>query len=251
MKVKSFILTKALLVIAILLIGIGSYILGRYYLINPQAKAISIKEEALEQLKKTTPAKEGEPFEVGESTAYLSKLIESNPDTKAWFQLVGTDRSYPVMQTKDNMYYHRKNFEKKYEMAGSLYFDYRNKEDDEILIIYGHNMKNNRMFGGFEHYLEPDYLQKHDHIYLDFESGRRDYTVIGAVKMVGVYEKDIFVFDKNINKKNILEKLKASGGYLRTDYRTQKGKYLALITCDQNDNTKRVLVLCEEGYHKK
>ncbi len=53
------------------------------------------------------------------------------------------------MQGSDNDYYLHRTFEGKNNFSGSIFVEYRNSGDftDSNTIVYGHNMKNQSMFG--------------------------------------------------------------------------------------------------------
>ena len=70
----------------------------------------------------------------------FSKLLEINSDTKGWLQVSGTNINYPFVQTIDNDYYLKRDFNKEYNSAGWVYLDYRNNinELDKNTIIYAH-----------------------------------------------------------------------------------------------------------------
>lgn len=53
-----------------------------------------------------------------------------------------------MVQSQDNQYYLKHDFNKNYLASGSIFMDYRNKfEEDHSIILYGHDMKNKSMFG--------------------------------------------------------------------------------------------------------
>ena len=70
-----------------------------------------------------------------------------NPDIKAYIKVNNTNIDYVVVQSSNNNYYLNHNFNKEYNTAGWIFFDYKNKLDgtDKNIIIYGHNTKDNSM----------------------------------------------------------------------------------------------------------
>ncbi|MDE5830938.1 MAG: class B sortase, partial [Clostridia bacterium] len=61
----------------------------------------------------------------------------------------------PVVCTLDNDYYLKKNIYKEDSISGSIFLDYRNSGfDDKHTIVYGHNMKNDSMFGRLDEILK-------------------------------------------------------------------------------------------------
>lgn len=68
-------------------------------------------------------------------------LKKINPDVVAWFRIPGV-LEYPVVREQDNSYDLSHAVQKTYNIAGSIFLDYRNEADfsDGKSIIYGHNM---------------------------------------------------------------------------------------------------------------
>ena len=79
-------------------------------------------------------------------TVDFERLQEENKDIIAWLYCPDTEINYPVVQSKDNEYYLRRLLDGTWNIAGTLFMDYRNAADcsDLHTIIYGHNMKNTR-----------------------------------------------------------------------------------------------------------
>ena len=65
-----------------------------------------------------------------------------------WIKIDNTSLNYPVMQTKDRPeYYLQRNFNKEYSSYGTPFLaEECNLETSENLIVYGHHMKNSKMF---------------------------------------------------------------------------------------------------------
>ena len=79
----------------------------------------------------------------------FASLQAINPDIVGWIYIEALDISYPVVQGEDNDYYLHRTFEGKNNFSGSIFVEYRNSGDftDSNTIVYGHNMKNQSMFG--------------------------------------------------------------------------------------------------------
>ena len=82
----------------------------------------------------------------------FSALKQENEDIIGWIYSENTPINYPVVQSDDNEYYLRRLTNGEYNIAGSIFMDYRNSAslEDNNTIIYGHNMKNNTMFGSLQ-----------------------------------------------------------------------------------------------------
>lgn len=95
-------------------------------------------------------------------------LLAQNKDIIAWIYCPGTQISYPVVQSKDNDYYLRRLLDGKRNTAGTIFADYRNAPDfsDFNTLIYGHNMRNETMFGTLKEYRDQAYYEAHPVWYL-------------------------------------------------------------------------------------
>ena len=95
-------------------------------------------------------------------------LCNQNQDIVAWLYCPDTPINYPIVQAADNDFYLRRLLDGSYNTAGTLFMDFRNSEDfsDWNSIIYGHNMKNDSMFGTLPDYKAQSYFEEHSVMYL-------------------------------------------------------------------------------------
>lgn len=86
-----------------------------------------------------------------------------NPDIVAWLYIEGTEINYPVVQGSDNAYYLKHLFDGTYNSSGCLFLDSRNTNDftDAHSIIYGHHMKNGKMFAVLDGYKNQIFYDEH------------------------------------------------------------------------------------------
>ncbi len=186
--------------------------------------------------------KEEEP-ETGEEMISIDfgKLKEINPDIFAWIIINNTYINYPILQGPTNEYYLRKDIYKKYSVAGSI-FVYSNVNKsflDENTVIYGHNMKNDRMFSNLHKIYNGDLGTDID-IQIFTENKYSTYKVFSCY----IDEPNLEViknkFTENEKKKyidNAISKSKIKFGQ-EINY---ENKIITLITCDST-NKRRVIV---------
>ena len=107
----------------------------------------------------------------------FSVLKQENEDIVGWLYLEDSPINYPVVQSNDNDYYLRRLVNGEYNIAGSLFMDYRNDSnlEDDNTIIYGHNMKNNTMFGSLQEYKSQDYYDNHKVMY--YFTSEKNYII--------------------------------------------------------------------------
>lgn len=90
-----------------------------------------------------------------------------NANVVGWLYCPGTVISYPVVQTSDHDYYLNHGFDGTSNVAGTLFAD-RNSVSgitQSNYIIYGHNMKDNSMFGTFANYVDKSYYDSNPVLY--------------------------------------------------------------------------------------
>lgn len=128
--------------------------------------------------------KEGEKQEET-VTVDFAALQEINPDVVAWIRIPGV-LEYPVVRGGDNSYYLNHTVQKTYNIAGSIFLDYRNERDfsDSKNIIYGHNMKDGSMFHVLRNYQDIDFFQKHTDMEVYLPDGRTLNYQITACEQV-------------------------------------------------------------------
>lgn len=92
---------------------------------------------------------------------YLSDAMGQNQDTVAWLLLPDADISYPVVQAQDNEYYLNHKFNKKKSKIGNPFLDYRCESDFSGFnsIIYGHNIKGNKVFANLNKYKDKKFFK--------------------------------------------------------------------------------------------
>ena len=94
-------------------------------------------------------------------------LKKINNDTVGWIQVNGTNINYPFVQTNDNTYYLKKDFNKKYNSAGWVFMDYRNNISnfDKNTILYAHGRVDGTMFGSLKNITKSNwYNDKSNHV---------------------------------------------------------------------------------------
>lgn len=90
----------------------------------------------------------------------LGALKTLNPDVKGWIQMAGSNINYPFVQTDNNDFYLKHSFDKKYNAAGWVFMDYRNRSaEDKNTILYAHGRYDRTMFGTLREALQNGWTQ--------------------------------------------------------------------------------------------
>lgn len=110
-------------------------------------------------------------------------LYEMNNDFIGWLTISNTNIDYPVMFTPDEPeYYLRRAFDKTSSQSGTPFIGENGNIDSDCLIIYGHNMKNDTMFGTLDNYADKDFWMENKIIFFNTLYEYREYEVFAVVK---------------------------------------------------------------------
>ncbi len=119
-------------------------------------------------------------------------IYEKNNDFVGWLKISDTEIDYPVMQTLDDEeYYLHRDFDKNYNGNGTLFIDTDANVNipSDNLLIYGHNMKNGKMFHDILKYEDEEFYNSHKYIEFDTINGDGKYEVIAAFR-TEIYDKN-------------------------------------------------------------
>lgn len=171
----------------------------------------------------------------------FSTLKQENKDIVGWIYSENTPINYPIVQSKDNEYYLHRLINGKYNLAGSIFMDYRNNSNltDNNTIIYGHNMKNNTMFGTLLKYKNQEYYDEHKIIYLF--TPERNYAIKVFTSYTTSDDSNIYNLSK-ISESKIEELIKKSD--FKSDFIVSKeDKIITLSTCSYDYDEARYIVM--------
>lgn len=138
-----------------------------------------------------------------------------NEDYQGWIHISNTNVDYPILQSTDNLYYLNKDINNEYLLAGSIFLDFRNNNFSDLnTVIYGHNMKDNTMFGDLDKFIDSNFA-KENIININTKSGEvLKYQVFSVyitddnddyinTKFNSQAEYEVFI--NQIQKKSIIE----------------------------------------------
>ena len=182
-------------------------------------------------------------------------LYNKNKSLIGWIKIADTNIDYPVMQTVNNDYYLKHNFDQEEDKNGCIFLD---KDCDVIrgntnFIIYGHHMKSGKMFGGLSKYANQDYYEEHKTVTFDTIYEKGTYEVMYAFRS-RLYNSDEIVFkyyqfiDANSEEEfnSAMEEM-AEMSLIDTGVTAHYGdQLLTLSTCDYQENNGRFAVVCRK-----
>lgn len=176
----------------------------------------------------------------------VESIIAENPDCIGWLRISGTKIDYPIMQTKNNpQYYLRRGFDKQYSYLGTPFMDARcDMNYDNNLIIYGHNMKDGKMFADLLKYRDKEYCESHNIINLITPNEVRKYEIIAVCKVKSDDEWYGYTCQKDKESfNNLITHIKDKSLYLSQDEIQYGDYFLTLSTCEYSQQNGRLIVI--------
>lgn len=183
-------------------------------------------------------------------------LYEQNPNLWGWIKIDETSLSYPVMYTpEDSEYYLSRDFAGNPSASGVPFLAGECTEDCGNYIIYGHNMKNGKMFAPIVSYAKEDFYKEHPVILLDTLYEHRSYSVIAAFYSKAYYQEDtnVFRYYQYTDLRNpetfdeYIKQVKEAAIY-ETDTDVQFGdELLTLSTCSYHSDNGRFVVVAKKN----
>lgn len=168
------------------------------------------------------------------------------PNAYAWIQIPDTPVDYPILQSTEEMdpdYYLEHTIDGEENLPGAIYTQRTwnsNDMTDPVTVIYGHNMRNDSMFGSLGEYRNEDYRQAHPYIYVYTPEHIYKYQVFAAVTytsehILGTYDCN----DNPVAYQEFLDSLEEKGAsptwVSHKPEVTVEDKIIVLSTCNSND----------------
>ncbi len=251
------------IVIVLLVFGLGCIaFFARYYFnarkVNNEARELSkLKTSEMAPIIKVEQVlkKEyGTETVIPEILDEYKILYNKNKSLIGWIKIDDTIIDYPVMQTYDNEYYLKHNFNQQKDSNGCIFLDCN---CDVILgntnfILYGHHMNSGTMFSSIVKYANENYYAKHKIIEFDtiYEKGK--YEVMYAFRS-HVYNTDEITFkyyqfiDANSSEEfdSYMEEMDKMS-LIDTGVTASYGdRLLTLSTCDYQEANGRFVVVAK------
>ncbi len=94
-----------------------------------------------------------------------------------------------IVQAKDNTYYLDHSINKKKDVKGTEFMDYRNTTLDKQINIYGHNSRTYDIpFRKLENFKKNDFFNQHQYIIYQTDQAKRIYQILAIKEISGVFE---------------------------------------------------------------
>ena len=242
MKKKIF--TNILLVIFIGIFLYSGYMCFIWFKSDKETKKL---EEGLysEVVSKVEKNEENSDTNETEEKIDFEKLLSINDDIIGWIKIDDTYINYPILQEETEEYYLRKDIYKKYSVSGSIFVDSTTNPDfeDYNTSIYGHNMKNERMFADL-HKIKNGTLGTDINVKIYIKDTSNIYKVFSAYVSEPIPEIATKNFTDETEKENYINNaIKRSNVkfVINKENINYENDIITLITCD-NNNKYRVIV---------
>lgn len=232
----------------------GWHIYNHYAQVDEQTEAFDEIAEVVENAPAEEETQADEPVsEGGDVLAKYQELYLQNEEMAGWIAIDGTNINYPVMQSKNNPnFYLKHNFEKEYSYLGVPYI----QENCDILtsdnlIIYGHHIKGQKMFGALENYKDKSFYEGHRTIQFDTLTEQAEYEIIAVFKTVA-YSAEGYRYYDFVDAENEDEFIAYVGkckelALYDTGVTAEYGdKLITLSTCEYSAQNGRLVVVAKK-----
>lgn len=173
----------------------------------------------------------------------LEGLVNKYPCTAGWLY-INENISYPVMQGSDNSYYLTHLPDGTENSSGSIFADFRNNspQQDDNYIVYGHNMKNNTMFGSLDEYYNQDYFDNYPCYYFLTTNNTYRVDLVAGFKT----NSDHYIYNIDFDNQEIsqiINQVKKNSTFTSNVEYKKGDKLMTLSTCTNSADDERFVLI--------
>ena len=204
------------------------------------------KEETKENLENKVVSKEVEHVNVPTTfnkEVSFQNLHNENNDYLFWLYIPKTKIDYPVMMSRDNKDYLHSSFYKEKLYSGTLFIDALSskRENQDNLIVYGHNMKDGSMFGTLKKWRDGKYFHEHKFIEIYTEKEKRVYLIFAVREVSSNMDLLHYKLDGFTNEEYIQDARNNHIHFREFEDQYKNNQIMTLSTCMSND-AKRLII---------
>jgi sortase B len=170
-------------------------------------------------------------------------LQATYPDAVGWLTVPNTKIDYPFVWYKNNDYYLRHNINGKTAAAGTLFLDYRCKKDltSNNTILYGHNQKNDSMFGTLKLFDDKAFFDKNKYgfIFLPHKTLTLEFFAYIVAESA-----DAELYNP-VLRSGYFGYVKQNARYYRDAELRESDRIVTLSTCSYEFNNARMVLLAK------
>jgi sortase B len=157
-----------------------------------------------------------------------------------WITIPNTYIDYPIAYGEGNDYYLNHDINGKENSAGSIFYSEEDEPFNKLnTIIYGHCLRNGKMFNNLHTFKDKDVFEK-SKVILETKNGEvKEYLPLG----IYLTNEDFFYFDlDNMEINEAVELIQEKSIHkLDVDY-NENSTLLTLLTCDYTEEGNRLIV---------
>jgi len=242
------------IIAAVALLGVTAFCGYQiYHHYSQEAEQVEAFDDLTKIVEQPPDTEEAVLTEDGTALPEYGDLFLQNSDMVGWIKIDGTSINYPVMQTPDNPnYYLKRNFYKEYSDLGVPYIQENcDLATSDNLIIYGHHIRGQKMFGALESYKAQSFYEEHKIIQFDTLTEHVEYEIIAVFKTVAysssgyryydfVDSEDESSFDAYVDK---CKELSLYDTGVTAEY---GDRLITLSTCEYSANNGRLVVVAKK-----
>lgn len=212
-------------------------------------------QNAVEETGQTQSAAEAEQAERPEALTQYREIAGQYPDFFGWVKVPGTKIDYPVMQSQDSGFYLDHDYTGEPSREGAVFVDAGTKDFplDNLVVVYGHNMKNGNVFGELKKYTGEEFVSEHPDVYFDTVYGSNAYQIAAVLKTHILYEtEEGFRYYQTFGYRNEEEfqecmEFIEENAVIETDEELVYGdELLMLSTCEYSQENGRLVIVAKK-----
>lgn len=193
-------------------------------------------------------------YETNEDADWSHGMLDMNEDYAGWLEVDGTSIRMPIVLGTDNEYYLRHDFSCQDNNRGCCFLDFRTELSPHgNLLIYGHNMKDDTMFGELDQFKDGDFFEQHRLVKWSGRDGEHLYQLFAAAVIPGsVEDSDYVEISQWINRPSqkataaMLDTLEKRSAIWEEMQWEDSDRYLFLVTCDYSRTNGRLVLAAQE-----
>ena len=190
----------------------------------------------------------GDPDKEATSSACpvdFASLQGQYSDVVGWLKMDDVDVSYPIVKGTDNDHYLHYDAAGKESVAGAIFIDSRNEsiEGDKHVLVYGHNMMDESMFGQLDNYLDESFYWNGDGMFTIYTpQGSYRYRIFSVAVVDPTDETYTTGYKNELVFDSFVKHLVGQSMYETGINVTGADHVVSLSTCSASDR----LVLCAQ-----
>jgi SrtB family sortase len=142
-----------------------------------------------------------------------------------------------VVKGKDNKYYLDYSVDKKKDIKGATFMDFRNNVNNNQINIYGHNSRDSKLavpFRRLEKFLDKSFFDSHPYIIFQFDTGKRVYKITSIKEVTESQNEHMRVTFTGQKFVDHVEKLRTGAIFKRDIKIDESSKIIVLQTCSHH-----------------